>query len=526
MQSIPSETAVLIEALRNPRCYPHPVSAVRVIETHISYVLLTGDFAYKIKKPLRLDFLDFSSLAARRHFCEEELRLNRRTAAELYLAVLPIAGTPQQPQIAGGGPPFEVALQMRQFDPDALLSNLADCDALTATQIDAFAAAVSEFHARIEVAAPETPWAEPERVGAPLQACFDTLQSLEPGPENSDRLRRLADWSVQELARLAPLFAARKQGGCVRECHGDLHLANVAWVEDRPLLFDCLEFDPELRWIDVQSEIAFAFMDLLQHGRPDFAWRFVNAYLERSGDYAGVALLPFYATYRALVRGKVTLLRGVQEGRDASREWAQAELARYIDLAERFARRHVPLLAITTGLSGSGKSTVSQVLAEECGAIRLRSDVERKRLHGLGAAQRASGPVAQGLYDAAATRRSYDRLAEIARALLGAGRDVIVDAAFLQARERDQFAALAEAAGARFRIVACEAPLQVLRDRVAKRAREGRDASDAELPVLEHQRRTRVPLGKHEWGVSVELRTDLSPGEVAAKARALAEALH
>jgi len=525
MPQSPSDTERLVEALADPRCYPHPVDAVRVIETHISYVLLTGRHAYKLKKPLALDFLDFSTLAARRRCCEEELRLNRRTAPELYLGVVPIAGSLAQPRVAGAGEPIEYAVQMRQFDPEALFARLAEREQLQPEQIDALASALAEFHAQIAVAAPESPWGAPEAVIAAARASFEQVLALVREPELRARVTRLAEWSATQHARLAPRFEARKRDGFVRECHGDLHLANVALIDGEPRLFDCIEFDPQLRWIDVQSEIAFAFMDLHRHGCSALAWRFLNAYLEHTGDYAGVPLLACYAVYRAMVRALVALLRGSQQAGGEAEGRASAALIRHLELAERLARRHVPLLVITTGLSGSGKSTVAAALAEALGALRIRSDVERKRLQGLVAGARSGSGVASGLYSERASRATYDRLAALARTLLVAGSDVIVDAAFLERGERERFAGVASAAGARFRILACEAPLAVLRARVIGRSRSGRDASEADLAVLEHQRESAAPLADHEWDSAIELRTDVSLQGIEASARALAGAL-
>jgi hypothetical protein len=513
----------LIESLTEARCYPHSVRGVRVIETHISWVILTGDLAYKIKKPLRFPFLDYRSLEERKRFCEEELRLNRRTAPELYLAVLPITGSAAEPRIGGEGTPIEWALQMRQFDPDALYSQIAE---LAPLQIDALAGEIFELHARAEIAKPGAHWADPRRAAKPVRACFDQILAQDPGGELRRRLLRLADWCAQEHENRSRLFEERAAGGFVRECHGDLHLGNVAWIAGRARLFDCIEFDPELRWIDVQSELAFSFMDLLHRGRDELAWRLVNAYLERSGDYAGVPLLPYYAVYRALVRAEVAVLRARQLNGGAPAAQEHAELERYVELAERIARRHVPLLVITTGLSGSGKTTVSEGLAQQVGAVRIRSDVERKRMQGLGAGDRSGAAPGAGIYRPDVTRRTYARLAELARAMLAGGQDVIVDATFLARGDRELFAALAQESGARFRIVACSAPLAILRERVAARASAGRDVSDADLAVLEAQHRTREPLARHEWEHAIELRTDLSRAELAAAVREAATALH
>jgi len=299
----------LFAALLDPACYPHPVAGVRVLETHISWVLLTGEYAYKIKKPVGLGFLDFSSLELRRHYCEEELRLNRRLAPELYLDVVEIRGTPGAPRIGGEGPLLEYAVRMREFPQAALASRALASGAFGAAEVDALAALVARFHEGA-LRAPES-----ERFGSPDVVLADALQNFEQllplvkSAPDDRALRELRLWTKREFAARGEALAARRKQGFVRECHGDLHLRNIVLLDGRPVPFDCIEFNAELRWIDVMSEVAFLAMDLEDRGRRDLAWRFLGRYLEATGDYAGLAVLPFYLVYRALVRAKVHLLR-------------------------------------------------------------------------------------------------------------------------------------------------------------------------------------------------------------------------
>jgi aminoglycoside phosphotransferase family enzyme len=381
----------LIAGLLRPEAYSHPAPAPRLIETHISWVILAGDHAYKLKKPLDLGFLDFSTLDKRRACCEAEIRLNRRLAPHIYEAVVPVTGSPDEPRFGGEGPPLEWAVKMRAFPAEATLDREP---AITPDQIDAIADQVAVFHDAIDVAPAESPYGLPEVVIAPVEANFAHLRSLSPPARALPLLERLETWSRAEGERLTTHFAARKAGGFIRECHGDLHLGNIAWIPDsplpfstggmknqgKPLIFDAIEFNPALRFIDVINEVAFLAMDLRHRGRDDLAWRCLNRYLEHGGDTTGLATLPYYQVYRAMVRAKVSAIRASQSDGDFG------ECLGYLDLADRLAHDRHPALILMHGVSGSGKTWYSQQMLEALGAVRLRSDVagpraSRRRLH-------------------------------------------------------------------------------------------------------------------------------------------------
>jgi len=514
----------LIAALRDPARYPHAVCRVELLQTHISCVLLAGDYAYKIKKPLDLGFLDFRALEARRHFCEEELRLNRRTAPGLYLDVIAIGGSEAAPVLGGGGAAIEYALRMRRFDQDDLLDRMARRGALLPAHIDALAAGLAAFHARVGRAAPGDAFGSPAHILAPAVQNFEQLLPLASAETDLALLARLRDWTLREHAALEPVFEARQREGWVRECHGDLHLGNIALLEGVPTPFDCIEFNPDFRWIDVMNEVAFMVMDLLDHGSPRLAFRLLNAYLEHTGDYAGLRVLRFYAVYRALVRAKVSCLRARQANlAEREKSALRREHRRHLRLAEHLAAAAKTALLIMHGLSGSGKSALSQVLLEELGAVRLRSDVERKRLFGLAPQARSGSGLVAGLYQLGAGERTYARLAELARSVLAAGYPVVVDAAFLQREQRERFAGLARDTGVRFLIAACNAAPATLRARVAAREREAHDASEAGLEVLAHQFATAEPLAQEEAGQTLSMVTE--QGFVAPDIAALARRL-
>ncbi len=500
--------AFLPAALLKPECYAHPTRNIRVIETHISWVLLTGDYAYKIKKPVDLGFLDFSTLEKRRHYCEQELRLNRRLAPDLYLEVVTVRGTPAAPRIDGEGPLLDYAVKMREFPQEALASRLLGRNRFDAGEIDALAALIAGFHASAARAKAV------ETLGAPETICVAALQNfaqIMPRlrlARDKEAVQLLREWTEREFRARHEELAARKRGGHVRECHGDLHLGNIVVRDGQPIPFDCIEFNDELRWIDVASEVAFVVMDLHDRGRPDLGWRFLNRYLEASGDYDALGVLRFYLVYRALVRAKVHLIRSQQPGlmaHDKSR--LQTAFHGYLRLASRLSAATGVALLITHGVSGAGKTTATQSLIELIGAVRVRSDVERKRLHGLTPLEPSgSGPDA-GIYTPAATLATYERLLAVAERAIKAGYAALVDAAFLQRAEREQFSRLARRFGVPFIVLDFDAPEKVLRERVTRRAETGSDASEADLAVLERQMRFREPLSPQERSAAVTIDT-------------------
>ena len=492
-----------------------------LIETHISSLLLAGYFAYKLRKPLTLGFLDFSTAARRRVDCEEELRLNRRTAPQLYLDVLPVFGPATQARIGRAdepGEPIDWLLRMRRFDNDGLLDRLASRGELTDPLMDALAARVASFHAAL----PASPaaYGDPQAVLAWSRANFDAI-----GPIDHDAPAALREWTEREFARVAPLLELRRAQGFVREGHGDLHLGNIVLVDGEPLPFDGIEFNAALRHIDTMADLAFTFMDLWRHGLPRLAWRFASSYAEHAGDYGGLALLPFFAVYRALVRAQVASLRLAQAGDETAREAARTALARDLHVAGALSqlRQATPTLVLCCGLSGSGKSTVALGLLQPLGAVRLRSDVERKRLAGVAVTARPTAGQAQQLYSLAMNTRTYARLQSLARELLRAGLNVIVDAAALRRHERDDLRALATAAGAHFVLVECTAPEAVLRERITRRRVADHDASDATLEVLDFQLGIREPMAAEESAFT--LPTDCDAATLAARCDALADSL-
>lgn len=503
---------ILVRALQDPARHANRVSKVTLIETHISCVLLTGRFAYKIKKPVNFGFVDFSTLEQRRLCCLDELRLNRRLAPELYLAVVAIRGTPDDPRLDSsdddpdGGPAIEYAVKMREFPQSQLFDRRLARGMLRVEQIDELAGRIAHFHGQAARTPPAT-LGTPAALGTPDSIWRLAAENFAPEPAadaapEAPALRQLEGWSRAQYEGLEAFLAQRRADGFVRECHGDLHLGNIAQVDGKPLAFDCIEFNPALRWIDVMSEVAFLAMDLDERGRPDLAWRFVNRYLEHTGDYAGLPCLTFYRVYRALVRAKVAGLRASQEeSPTAARE--RETRARYLAFALRASAPQQAQLLLMHGVSGSGKSWAAQALVEHLGAIRLRSDIERKRLHGLPPLARSRSAANAGLYAGGSTGATYRRLARLAREVLLAGWPAVVDATCLKAWQRELFRALADELRIPLRIVSCRADQATLRQRLIAREARGDDASEADLAIVHQQLQTIDPLSADERSAAI-----------------------
>ena len=451
----------LVDALRETlrRETGEPVA---LVETHISWVLLTATLACKLKKPVRLPFLDFGSVEARKHFCEEELRLNRRFAPSLYIDVAPVCGTRTSPRIGGDGTPIDRVVRMRRFPESSLLRNLLPTREFRPEWLDDFAERLAGLHEAAPRMAGVSEFGSPELI---TRAATDILDALQAQGEDP-RLVALRAWIGEQTQALRMAWIVRQQSGAVRECHGDLHMANVVLVDGALTPFDCIEFDPALRSIDDMNDIAYLTMDLPAQGRPDY--------------------LACAAQLAARPPGDARLL-------------------------------------ITHGFSGSGKSSVALQLLCAAGAVRVRSDVERKRLHGLAPLAR-SADLGLDIYGEQATRLTFDRLRACARGALLAGYPVIVDAAFLRRAERRSFETLAAELHVPFAILDCRAAHATLRRRVAERDAARLDASEAGLPVLERQLENHEPLEPGEQALTIEVSTEgtVDVAQVEARWRATA----
>ena len=485
-------TARMVHALDNSLAFGHSVDSLRLIETHISWVILTGDYAYKIKKPVNFGFLDFSTLDKRHHFCHEELRLNRRFAPRIYLDVVEIRGTLDAPRLHGSGEVIDYAVKMAEFSQQCLLSHHAAERTLTSSMVDAIADRVTQLHASGDVATDDSKYGSAPSVQHWSEENMEHLAATVPDSLKPPAFVRLQTW-YRDNAALLDQVDQRKADGFVRECHGDLHLGNMALIDGEVMPFDCIEFNPELRWIDTISEAAFVAMDLQARGYPGYGWRFINRYFEDSVDYEAIRLLRYYVIYRALVRAKVEALQ-VDAAQKPSAQAFSTAFA-YLNLADSWATRRRVGIIIMHGLSGSGKSTVATQLVEALGAIRLRSDVVRKQLFNLRPDADSGSATGQGIYSTDSTQQTYRRLEQLTEMITAAHFCVIVDATFLDEARRRQFLQLQTGLRCARIIVNCEAPEATLRKRIRERKN---DPSEANLDVLERQIRTRQPISAEE----------------------------
>ncbi|MGD1876938.1 MAG: AAA family ATPase [Kiloniellaceae bacterium] len=488
---VTEDQSAVLRWLDDPAAYGPGIQDVERIDTHGAIVFLAGDRAYKVKRAVAYPYMDFSTLEKRRRMCLRERTLNRRTAPELYLDVVPVTQSPEGLRLGGDGDPVEWVLVMRRFDQDRLLSRLADADRLTAESIGALADAVARFHDTAEPRADGTGGAEAMRwvVSENGEEFAERTDIFDP-----DAARRLTERGLAQLDRHAALLDARAAGGKVRLCHGELHLRNVVLLDSVPTLFDAIEFNDAIACIDVIYDLAFLLMDLDHRGLRSFANLVLNRYLQHRDESDALALLPLFLSARAAVRAKVAASLEAVAGDAAEKAARQAEALDYFGQAQAYLDPPPPCLVAVGGLSGTGKTTLARALAPDLGAapgaLHLRSDVLRKQLAGVAELDRLP-PAA---YTPEASAAVYTALAERARQALAAGQAVVADAVFAKPGERDAIAQVARAAGVAFTGLWLEADTAVLSARVTERRG---DASDATAAVVEHQ--LTYDLGSIDW---------------------------
>jgi len=496
---------LLIEALSRPEAYAHATGTIEVVETHISWIFLTGSLAYKVKKPLDLGFLDFSTLEKRLHCCNEELRLNQRLCGEIYLSVVPIVRSANTFLVDAKGEIVDYAVKMVRFERTMELDRLLAKKQLNEKHIDQLSTMIAQFHASLPAAPAESGFGHPENLIKPVLHNFTSMEPIATVANEEKQLEVLRAWSIREHQRLTPLFLERKHGGFIRQCHGDMHTGNMVWWKGRIFIFDCIEFNENLSIIDVISDLAFLFMDLGHGGEPGLAWRLLNNYLTESGDYGALPLLRFYTLYRAMVRAKVTAIRYAQTSDLNEAQKILEEHRSYLKLAAELSAHTRPLLILTFGVSGSGKTFISRDIAQRAECIHLRSDIERKRLAGLKPLERSDEKGA--LYSEQISLQTYQRLLDLASLCLSEKIAVIVDATFLKRSNRKLFIDLAAARRVPCKILHFSASREQLFERVQQRSLAGNDASDADSAVLASQLELVEPLSAEEESIAIAVNT-------------------
>ncbi len=485
----------LIDGLTSPETYPHPVEVITTIETHISVIFLTGRFAYKLKKPVDFGFLDFSTLALRKRYCELEITLNQRTAPNLYLQTLPLYFDGEHFSFNPVGEPIDYVNQMVQFDPNAVLGRILEHETLSSEQIHRLATDIAHFHQNAQTILQNEdqtlPWGHADNLLHPMMDNFPTLLKTFNHPDDQYRLNQLADWTVYTQKTLASFLERRRQTGFVKACHGDMHLDNIALLDGIPTLFDGIEFNEQFRWIDVINDLAFLLVDLENRQQQLLKRQLLNQYLATTGDYDGLTCMVFYQVYRAMVRAKISALRAHQLEAHPEQAAHMLALARhYIQQAEATAYQVTPpKLILMQGVSGSGKSQYAQQLLRYEDAIIISSDIERKRLFGIDPLHRVDNAEKRQLYSVEMSQKTYQQLLVLAEKLLSIGYSVIVDATFLKKSNQFPFQELAVQTKSEFKLFSIYPfnHLSQIKDNLKRRQQIDQDPSDATSEVMEMQ---------------------------------------
>ena len=485
-------------AMLDPAFYPNRPEEILHKETHISHVFLAGDLVYKIKKPVRFPFLDFSTAAKRRHFLDAELRLNRRLAPAIYLGVVPICHDLRGWRLEGSDRPCEHALLMRRLPEKRMLDYLLQTEQATAAMMEQLADRLAAFHA---AAQPITSEVSNDHLAATAREWRKNLAELEPllrnGAAHAD-LKAIAAAGEHFLRSHAVLIERRATEGWIRDVHGDLHAEHICFAPDGIQIFDCIEFNDELRRCDLASENAFLLMDLSVRGGEPLVEPFLRRYLEMLNDADMRALLPFYQCYRALVRAKVHALR--------SGRWND-EAARYFHIAQRFTwARSKPFLVLVCGLPGSGKSTLARALGERLQMPVHNSDVIRKKNFKTTGGDAVA--LNRGMYGPAATSKTYALLARSAEKEILAGNGAVLDATFGRKSQRRRIARLSEAYKIPLIVIHCSISEAVTSSRLRLRAAQGTDISDARWDTYVAHKAPYEPIDEVKPESILELDTD------------------
>ncbi|NJM71645.1 MAG: AAA family ATPase [Scytonema sp. RU_4_4] len=484
----------LIQQMLQPEFYPHQVKEpIQLVQTHISYVLLTGDYAYKVKKPMNFGFLDFSTLEKRGHFCQEELRLNQRGAAELYLEVFPVTQVGEQYKLGGTGEPVEYVLKMLQFPQETLFSKMFEQGQLNEGLVEELGRVVAEYHDTKTVTNDYIrSFGEVEQVRAAFDENYEQTEKYIGGPQTQKQFEETKQDTDKFFAEHGELFKKRIQNNYIRECHGDLHLGNICLWKDKIWLFDCIEFNELFRFVDVMFDVAYAVMDLEGQQRPDLSNAYLNTYLEVTGDWEGLQVLPIYLSRQSYVRAKVTsFLLDDPSVPSSVKEEVTKKAANYYKQAWEYTKPRQGRLILMSGLSGSGKSTTARHLARQVGAIHVRSDAVRKHLAGIPLMERGG----DDLYTDEMTQKTYARLLELGILLAKEGYVVILDAKYDRQHLREEAIAAAVEHQLPLQIISCTAPSEVLQQRLNDRTG---DIADATADLLASQLQQAEPLTEKE----------------------------
>jgi len=472
-----------------------------MVQTHISWIFLTDNHAYKIKKPVDFGFLNFSTIDRRRFYCNEEVRLNRRLCPDIYEGVVDLRETPTGAAFHGDGPVIDHAVKMKRLPAERILDRLVESGEASSGDMANVARTIADFHRNALTSPAISEYGHLDRIMSNWQENFEQMIPFQDTTLSAEERDVIREWVASFAENNTSLFERRVAEGFIRECDGDIHLDNICLIDHRPCIFDCIEFNERFRCCDTVADVAFLLMDLDFYRRHDLAEDVLTAYREASGDDGMMALVDFYKIYRAFVRGKVESFRQNDADIDPqAREVARDRAVRYFRLARGFIerRRLTPTLFITCGLMGSGKSSLAGQLAFELGVACFNSDTIRKRLAGIQPDTAVTEAYAAGLYDRTTSDATYAELLRLAETELAAGRSVIVDASFMRRKDRSLCAALAGRYSARFAILHVTCGDAENRRRLTERSAKGSSISDGRVELLDQQQQRFEPPGAEE----------------------------
>jgi len=490
----------LVQALLNPEAYPHSPQRIELVQTQMSFVFLADDYVYKVKKPVNLGYLDYTTLDKRRFYCQREVELNWRLCPEAYLGVVRIIKHKGQIVLEGQGRAIEYAVKMRRLPHEAMMNVLLSKDKVSLQMLTRLAEKLAKFHEKAETSVSISAFGKVDTIIENTEENFAQTEKYIDRIISREKYQHIKSYTNRFIEEKASLFQQRIARGRIRDCHGDLHAAHICFCDDL-CIYDCIEFNDRFRYCDVASEIAFLAMDLDHYGRADLSHHFVAAYVAQSQDKELTRLLNFYKCYRAYVRGKVESFKLDDPYIDAGeKKQVREAAASYFYLADACTRTK-PALFITTGLVGTGKTTLAHALAKRLGLVVISSDVTRKQLAGISLTDHRYEGFDSGIYSAEFSRQTYDKMFAEARSILGEGNSVILDASFIKRGERLKAKSLAEALNANFIILECILDDENIKRYLARRAKEG-SVSDGRPEILEPQKKqfdpvTEVPAHNH-----------------------------
>jgi hypothetical protein len=489
----------LIRAMSDPTLYPHRPQTVRVVQTHISVVFIADELVYKIKKPLNLGFLDFTTLQKREYFCNREVELNSRFSEGVYLAAVPIHSGPEGVNLKGNGPVIDWAVMMRHLPEELTLVKMLQDDRVTLGLLDRLADRLALLHAQAPTSAEIALHGAFDAIFRNIKENFDQTEAYQGRSIRPEDRRAIFDLSREFMETRRSLIHSRITRGFIRDCHGDLHADHVV-ILNGIILYDCIEFNDRFRYGDTASDLAFLLMDLDFRGYPAFSQRVANRYAETSADYDALDLLALYKSYRGFVRGKVAGFTLDESEVPEVERRAAGQVARdYFALSLAYLKPPPPpALIVMSGLMGSGKSYLAAKLGRRLGVEPIRSDVVRKSIYGIDSSVRRLDNYGHGIYRTNATGRTYAALLDAARRTLARGETVVLDASFMRRADRKAAQEVAEETGARFRLVVCDCRDDIIRARLLARIGKANEPSDGRIELLDDQMARFEPISPKE----------------------------